>query len=175
VRGKEVVDRAEALARVRAAVAARDEGAGILVLARTDARGPEGLDEALWRVAAFADAGADLVFLEAPESEDEMRRFCREARVPALANQVEGGATPAASPERLAELGFKLAAWPLTLLSAATLAMQRALASLARGEPAAELVPFAELRRLTGLDAYDAELARYGATGGPAVRSTSRR
>ena len=70
VPGKEVVDRDEAVARVRAAADARDEGAGILVLARTDARGPQGLDEALWRVRAFADAGADLVFLEAPRSEE---------------------------------------------------------------------------------------------------------
>ena len=175
VRGKEVVERDEALARIRAAVAARDEGAGILILARTDARAPLGLEEALWRTAAFADAGADLVFLEAPESEAEMRRFCREAAVPAMANLVEGGATPLLPPARLAEIGFKIAAHPLTLLSAATLAMQRALASLARGEPCAELLPFAELRRLVGFDAYDAELARYGATGGPTVRSSSRR
>jgi 2-methylisocitrate lyase-like PEP mutase family enzyme len=175
VGGKQVVDRDEALARVRAAVAARDEGAGIAILARTDARGPEGLEEALWRVAAFADAGVDVVFLEAPESEEEMRRFCREARVPAMANLVEGGATPLLPPARLAELGFKLAAYPLTLLSAATLAMQRALAALARGEPFAELLPFAELRRLVGFDAYEAELSRYGEPGGPAARSTSRR
>src|SRR5262249_1196395 len=152
-------------ARVRAAVAARDEGAGILILARTDARGPLGLDEALWRVAAFADLGADIVFLEAPESEEEMRRACRAAAVPALANFVEGGRSPLLPPARLAEIGYKIAAHPLTLLSAATLAMQRALASLARGETHPDLVPFAELRRLVGFEAYDAELARYGPTG----------
>jgi 2-methylisocitrate lyase-like PEP mutase family enzyme len=173
--GKEVVERAEALARIRAAVAARDEGAGILILARTDARAPLGLDEALWRARAFADAGADLVFLEAPRSEDEMRRFCREARVPAMANLVEGGETPLLPPARLEELGYRIAAYPLTLLAAATRAMQRALEALRDGAPGPELVPFEELRRLVGFDAYDRELARYGGEAGPADRSTSRR
>jgi 2-methylisocitrate lyase-like PEP mutase family enzyme len=174
-RGKEVVPRDEALARIRAAVDARDEGAGILILARTDARGPEGLPEALWRMAAFADAGADILFLEAPRSEDEMRRFCREARAPALANLVEGGDTPLLPPARLEEIGYKIAGHPLTLLSAATRAMQRALEALRRGEPCSELVPFDELRRLVGFDAYDRELARYGPAAGPAERSSRRR
>ena len=174
-RGKEVVSRSEALARIRAAVDARDEGAGILILARTDARGPEGLDEALWRMAAFADAGADILFLEAPRSEEEMGRFCREARAPAMANLVEGGDTPLLPPARLEELGYRIAAYPLTLLSAATRAMQRALEALRRGEPSSELVPFDELRRLLGFDAYDRELARYGPAGWPAERSSRRR
>jgi 2-methylisocitrate lyase-like PEP mutase family enzyme len=126
-------------------------------------------------VRAFADLGADIVFLEAPRSEEEMRRFCREARVPAMANLVEGGETPLLPPARLEELGYKIAAHPLTLLSAATRAMQRALAALRGGEPCPELVPFDELRRLVGFDAYDRELARYGPAGEPAVRSTSRR
>jgi len=173
--GKEVVDREEALARIRAAVEARDEGAGILILARTDARGPLGLDEALWRAHAFADAGADIVFLEAPRSEAEMRRFCREARAPAMANLVEGGETPLLAPARLEEMGYKIAAHPLTLLSAATRAMQHALAALRDGSPGPELVPFEELRRLVGFEAYDRELARYGPAGGPADSSTSRR
>jgi 2-methylisocitrate lyase-like PEP mutase family enzyme len=173
--GKEVVPRDEAVARVRAAVDARDEGAGILVLARTDARGPEGMDEALWRSAAFADAGADILFLEAPRSEDEMRRFCREARAPAMANLVEGGDTPLLPPARLLEIGYKIAAHPLTLLSAATRAMQGALDALGRGEPFPALLPFEELRRLVGFDAYDRELARYGPAARPAERSSKRR
>ena len=174
-RGKEVVPRDEAVARIRAAVDARDEGAGILILARTDARGPEGMGEALWRMAAFADAGADILFLEAPRSEDEMRRFCSEARAPALANLVEGGDTPLLPPARLEEIGYKIAAHPLTLLSAATRAMQRALAALRGGEPCPDLLPFDELRRLVGFDAYDRDLARYGPAAGPAERSSRRR
>ncbi len=70
--GKQVVARDEALSRIRAAVAAREEGADILIMARTDARATHGLDEALWRAKAFADQGVDLVFCEAPRSEAEI-------------------------------------------------------------------------------------------------------
>jgi 2-methylisocitrate lyase-like PEP mutase family enzyme len=161
-RGKSVVSREEALARVRAAVDAREQGADVLVLARTDARGPVGLDEAIWRGRAFADLGADIVFVEAPRSEAEMHRVCREIPAPLLANLVEGGDTPVLPPPRLEELGFRIAAYPLTLLSAAVRAMQEALASLACGEPPERLLAFAELRELVGFDAYDAALARYG-------------
>jgi 2-methylisocitrate lyase-like PEP mutase family enzyme len=160
-RGKQVVPRAEALARIRAAVDARDEGAGILVMARTDARATHGLDEALWRARAFEDLGADIVFVEAPASRAEMERICQGARVPRMANLVEGGDTPILPPRELEALGFRIAAYPLTLLSAATRATQQALAALGRGETPPGLLPFAELRELVGFDAYDAEQARY--------------
>ncbi len=164
-RGKQVVERAEALARVRAAVDARDAGAGILVMARTDARATHGLDEALWRARAFADAGADLLFVEAPRDEREMERICAASPLPQMANLVEGGDTPWLAPARLEALGYRIAAYPLTLLSAATRAMQDALAALRRGEPAPCVLPFAELRELVGFDAYDAEQARYAPGG----------
>ena len=164
-RGKQVVARDEALLRVRAAIDARRQGADVLILARTDARGPLGLDEALWRAQAFADLGADIVFVEAPRSEAEMQRICEAIQVPQLANMVEGGETPVLPPARLAALGYRIAAYPLTLLSAATRAMQDALASLARGETPARLLEFAELRALVGFDVYDAELERYGKRG----------
>jgi len=164
-RGKQVVSREEALLRVRAAVDAREQGAGLLILARTDARAPLGLDEAIWRGKAFADLGADIVFVEAPRSEAEMQRICREIPAPQLANLVEGGDTPVLPPARLEEAGFRIAAYPLTLLSAAARAMQDALAALARGETPSRLLAFDELRELVGFDAYDAALARYGAGG----------
>jgi len=161
-RGKQVVSREQALTRVRAAVDAREQGADLLILARTDARAPLGLDEAIWRGRAFADLGADIVFVEAPRSEAEMQRICQEIPAPQLANLVEGGDTPVLPPARLAELGFRIAAHPLTLLSSAVRAMQDALAALARGEQAPRLLGFEELRELVGFDAYDAALARYG-------------
>jgi len=161
-RGKRVVSREEALTRVRAAIDAREQGADLLILARTDARAPIGLDEAIWRGRAFADLGADIVFVEAPRSEAEMQRICREIPVPQLANLVEGGDTPVLPPARLEALGFRIAAYPLTLLSSAARAMQDALAALARGETPARLLAFEELRALVGFDAYDAALARYG-------------
>lgn len=160
-RGKQVVSRDEACARVRAAVDARDEGADILVMARTDARFDHGFDEALWRSQAFADLGADIVFFEAPQSEDEMARLCREIPGPKMANMVEGGDTPVLPPARLAELGYAIAAHPLTLLSAATRAINEALAALRDGEPAPGLLPFETLREIVGFTDYDAEQARY--------------
>lgn len=164
-RGKSVVGRGEALARVRAAADARDAGAGILVMARTDARASHGLDEALWRAQAFADAGADLLFVEAPRDEREMERICAASPLPQMANLVEGGDTPWLAPARLEALGYRIAAYPLTLLSAATVAMQRGLEALRRGEPAPDGLRFAELKELVGFDAYDAEQARYAARG----------
>ncbi|MFO1153361.1 MAG: isocitrate lyase/PEP mutase family protein [Rhodospirillales bacterium] len=161
-RGKQVVSRAEAVARIRAAVDAREEGSDILILARTDARATHGLEEAIARVDAFQATGADLLFVEAPANEEEMRRIC--AAVPGhhLANMLEGGSTPLLPPARLGELGYALVAYPLTLLSASIRAMQAVLADLATGiDPSPHLVPFADLRRLVGFEAYDAESELY--------------
>lgn len=160
-RGKQVVSRSEALTRVRAAVDAREEGADILVMARTDARATDSLDEAIKRARAFADVGADVVFVEAPESEAEMERICREIAAPQLANMVEGGRTPVLPPARLEALGYKIAAYPLTLLSAATAAMRRSLAELRAGKSPSGLTPFEDLQNLVGFPAYDAEAGRY--------------
>ena len=160
-RGKQVVGRAEALARVRAAVDARDEGEDVLVMARTDARATDGLEEAIWRGKAFADLGADLIFVEAPRTEQEMRRVCEQIPAPQMANLVEGGDTPMLPPATLEEIGYRIAAHPLTLLSSATRAMQRALGALASGEAAPDLLAFSELREILGFDDYDAARARY--------------
>ena len=158
---KEVVSCAEALARIRAAVDARDAGAGPLILARTDARGALGLDEAIWRLRAFADLGADLLFLEAPRSEAEMARGCRKVPGVHMANLLAGGLTPILPPTRLAELGYRLAAYPLALLSVAGAAMQEALRELAAGRMPERQMDFAALRTLVGFDAYDRLLDTY--------------
>ena len=164
-RGKAVVARDEALARIRAALDARDEsraaGSDVLVMARTDARAPHGLDEAIARGRAFAALGADLVFVEAPRDEAELARIGREIDAPLMANLVEDGDTPLLPPERLAALGFRIAAHPLSLLLSSVRAVQDALAELAKGEPVTRRVSFAALREIVGFDAYDRELARY--------------
>jgi 2-methylisocitrate lyase-like PEP mutase family enzyme len=165
-RGKQVVERAEALARIRAAVDARDEGRAtgrgdILVMARTDARATHGLGEAIERCRSFAELGADILFLEAPETEDEMRQLCAELPGVKMANLVEGGDTPVLPPAVLEEIGYQIAAYPLTLLSAATRAMRDALGDLAEGRTPGALLDFAELREIVGFDDYDAEAARY--------------
>ena len=158
--GKQVVARGEALARIRAAVDARAEGADILIMARTDARATHGLEEALYRCQAFAELGADIIFLEAPESVTEMERFCREIPGAKMANMLQHGKTPLLSHGQLAEIGFKIVAYPLTLLSAAISAMQQALSALKTdGYP--DHLDFAALRELLGFNEYDRQQKRY--------------
>ena len=163
--GKEVVSRAEALARIRAAVDAREEGADVLILARTDARAVHGLDEALARARAFRELGADLLFVEAPADEAELARVAAELPAPVMANLVEDGVTPLLPPARLEALGFKIAAYPLTLLSAAARAMEDALAALAAGGvPGPERrLAFDALCERVGFPDYDAARRRYAA------------
>ncbi len=161
-RGKAVVDREEAFDRIRAAVDARTEEADILILARTDARHGLGLDEAIARAQRFAELGADILFVEAPRSVAEMRTICAEVPGIQMANMVEGGRTPLLPADELAALGYRIAAYPLTLLSSAIHAMQRALAALRDGLPPAEgQVDFEELKRTVGFDDYYATEARY--------------
>jgi 2-methylisocitrate lyase-like PEP mutase family enzyme len=162
-RGKQVVAREEALSRIRACVDARSDGADILILARTDARATHGLEEAIARARGFAVLGADLLFVEAPHNEWEMRQICQAVPGIHLANMLEGGDTPILPPERLAELGFRIAAYPLTLLSVAVCAIQKALISLRAGQmPGNDCqAEFAELRRVVGFEAYDQRMERY--------------
>lgn len=164
-RGKAVVSRDAALLRLRAALDARNElraeGGDVLVMARTDARATDGLDEAIARGRAFAELGADVVFVEAPRDEAELARVGREIDAPLMANLVEDGDTPWLAPERLAELGFKIAAYPLALLGASVRAMRDALDALQSGRQAERRVSFAELREIVGFDWYEAESRRY--------------
>jgi len=159
-RGKQVVPRDEAAARIRAAVAAREAGADILVMARTDARHDHGLDEAIERCRIYRDLGADILFLEAPRSQREMEELCAKLPGPLMANMVEGGDTPILPPAHLQQIGFKIAAYPLTLLSSAVAAMQGALEALGRGETPPALLSFEALRDVVGFPAYEEELAR---------------
>lgn len=159
--GKEIVGRPEALARIKAAVDAREEGADILVMARTDARATDGLDEALWRMQAFADLGADILFLEAPRSEAEMVRFCERIPGPKMANMLEGGVTPVLPPQRLEEIGYRIAAYPLALLDSSVYAMRETLGELAAGRISKRSVDFATIRDIVGFDEHDRLLQRY--------------
>ncbi|MEW6593660.1 MAG: isocitrate lyase/PEP mutase family protein [Thermodesulfobacteriota bacterium] len=160
VGGKQVVERHEAVQRIRAAADCRAEGQDIVIMARTDARATHGLDEAIARAKAFAEAGADITFVEAPQSVEELARIGREAPAPTMANMLEHGQTPILPPRDLEAMGFKIAAYPLTLLSAAVEAMQKALAALAKGEKASG-IDFADLRELIGFPHYLAAEKRY--------------
>lgn len=164
VAGKRVVAFEEAVARIRAACDARAAGADILILARTDARATHGMEEALRRIRAFDEAGADILFLEGPETVEEMRAFRRSTERPVLANMVEGGVTPLLPPRELERLGFDIVAYPLTLLSAAVRAMREVLELLATGgDPRPSLLPFEELRTVVGFGEYERRAARYRA------------
>ena len=138
--GKQVISAAEMAAKVSAAVSARRSD-DFLIIARTDARAVEGLDAALERARRYREAGADVLFVEAPQSVQEIEAVARElSDVPLLFNYAEGGKTPAVTREFLAELGFKLVIFPLSMLLAATAAMQEVLARIrADGSPIAVL------------------------------------
>ena len=159
--GKTVVSREDAVARVRAAVDARDEGAEILILARTDALATDGLEEALWRANAFSDMGADMLFVEAPTSRAQMESIIGRAPGHHLANMLEDGKTPLSTDDELASMGFKLVAHPFAVLGASIFAMKKALAELKSGGTSQERVSFEELREDVGFDEYYREEDRY--------------
>src|SRR5437868_630677 len=123
---KEIVSRQEAAQKIRAAADARDS-ASFKIIARTDARATHGLDEALARGEAFLKAGADILFIEAPRSEDEMRKVAENFKgVPLLANIVEDGKTPLLSPKELEALGYKIILYPISSLLAVTRRLEEA-------------------------------------------------
>jgi 2-methylisocitrate lyase-like PEP mutase family enzyme len=163
--GKEVVDRQEAVARVRACVEIRDRrGLDILIMARTDATASEGFDEALRRADAFSAAGADLTFLEAPESEAQMARYCEEVPGHKVANMVEEGLTPWLSPAELTDIGYSIVLYPVSLLLHGVQAMGSAAERLKLGVSDGERARFDEVRSLVGWPAYEDESARFGET-----------
>jgi 2-methylisocitrate lyase-like PEP mutase family enzyme len=128
--GKEVIGGARFQVTLRAAVEARTNP-DTVIIARTDARAPLGIEEAISRGRAYAEAGADVIFIEAPESVEEVERIAREIDVPLLLNVVPGGRTPEIVPERLAELGFRIAIHPGVVLGAVARAAIEALSELA--------------------------------------------
>jgi 2,3-dimethylmalate lyase len=147
--GKQVIPVAEMEAKVAAAVAAR-RNADLLIIARTDARAVEGLDAALHRARRYREAGADMLFVEAPQSQDEIAAIARTfAGVPLLFNYAEGGKTPAVDHAFLRERGFKLVIFPLSLMLAATAAMREVL-----GRIRSDGTPVDVLASLPGFGAF---------------------
>ena len=159
--GKQVVSLAEAENRVRAAVDARAAGADIVIMARTDARATHGISEAIDRCLRFRELGADITFLEAPLDVNEMRVYCDTVPGPKMANMIEQGHTPVLRAAELESIGYKIAAYPLALMSAAVHAMQETLATLSTGGQPPPQESFAELKRLVGFDAYDRAMSTY--------------
>jgi methylisocitrate lyase len=128
--GKLLISKAEMVQKVKSAVDARQDPDFVLVV-RTDAIAVNGLDDALDRALAYQEAGADVVFVEAPRTLEEMRRVCRTIQAPLLANMVEGGGkTPILSLQELKELGYKIVIYPVSAHMAAIKAIQEVLAVL---------------------------------------------
>jgi 2,3-dimethylmalate lyase len=154
--GKQLIGAAEMAAKIAAAVAAR-RSPDFLIVARTDARAVEGLDGALARARRYREAGADALFVEAPQSVEEIEAVAEAfPDVPLLFNYAEGGKTPAVTYDFLRELGFALVIFPLTLLLSATGAMRAALARVKADGTPLELLPslvgFDEFLELVGID-----------------------
>jgi len=127
---KRCVPMQDMVEKIKVAAEAREDKDNFLIIARTDARASLGIDEAMRRLEAYAEAGADILFFEAPQSEEEMRKACAAFDKPMLANMADGGKTPILPAKVLEEIGFALAIYPsLTSLSAAA-AMERALSNL---------------------------------------------
>ena len=162
--GKRVVETAEHAAKIRAAVDARGER-DLFVVARTDARQPLGLDAAIERCLAYKDAGADALFVEAPESIEELERVAQALPGPLVANMVERGVTPHLSRSELRDLGFGLIVCPLAALYAAARAVTDVLTELSDKETTAgayeRMLTFDEFNALVDLERRYEDEARY--------------
>ena len=164
--GKSVIGAQEAAAKIKAAVDARNSQ-DLLIIARTDARATEGLDAAIERAALYAEHGADITFVEAPQSTQELRRIARELAVPQLVNVVIGGKTPALSTPEFAQMGFGLVLYANAALQGALKGMTDALTHLRdKGrldEDSALVASFAQRQRLVNKPLFDELDRRYQA------------
>ena len=169
--GRRVVPIRDMVEKVRVAVEAHRDP-NFLIIARTDARTSFGLDEAIERGRAYAEAGADVIFIEAPESEEEIARIGRCIDKPLLANMVDGGKTPIVPAERLEALGYDVAIYPATGMLPAAGAMQKAFRTLLRDGSTRDLdvpaIPLTEMHELMGFEevwAFERKWARNGEAG----------
>ncbi|MEM0030370.1 MAG: isocitrate lyase/PEP mutase family protein [Candidatus Nitrosocaldus sp.] len=172
MQGKQVIAVEEYMQKLYAALDARSSKEFIIV-ARTDALEPLGIDEAIDRANRYAKAGADIVFVEAPRSIEEMRRICREVKAPLVANMIEGGRTPLLSINELKSLGYRFILFPLTAVLSAAYAIREMLSLLKTDRLVAmingkdgkaggrRMLIFDEFNKLIGLDHLKSIEARY--------------
>jgi carboxyvinyl-carboxyphosphonate phosphorylmutase len=162
--GKRVVPVEEMVGKLRAALDARTDP-DLVIIARTDARAVEGFAAAIARSQAYRAAGADVIFLEAPVSREELAEVGRAVQAPLLANLIEHGKTPLVDPVALASMGYRIAIYPLSALYAAARAVRDVLAEL-KAEGTTEcvidrMIAFEEFNRLVGLPEYQELESRY--------------
>jgi 2-methylisocitrate lyase-like PEP mutase family enzyme len=164
--GKEVIPKAEMVAKLKAAVDAR-RGPDLLIIARTDAIAPEGFEAAMDRAAAYRDAGADVTFVEAPTTMEQIAEIPKRLPCPQIINIVIGGRTPELPNAKLKELGYAGVVYANMALQASLLGMQAALGALKReghmGEACRLVADFSERQRLVHKDEFDALERKYAA------------
>jgi 2-methylisocitrate lyase-like PEP mutase family enzyme len=154
--GKEIVSLSDAVAKIEAARNARASPA-LKIVARTDARAVEGLDEAMRRGDAFLRAGADVLFIEAPQSEDELRFIARRfAGATLLINLVEDGKTPWLAPSVLQEMGYRIGLYPITALLTVAHTLRQVYTTVLRGkaDTIRDRMRFAQYTSAVGLEEF---------------------
>lgn len=165
--GREVISADEMAGKIKAACDARRDD-DFLIMARTDARTVHGIDAALERGRLYEEAGADILFIESPESVEEMERIASCFSVPVLANMVEHGRTPFLTVSELEKIGYNLAIFPVSALYAAAKALADVMEILKKDgstkEGVGRMVPFEEFNTIMGLDAVR-EMERKYSTG----------
>lgn len=162
--GRQVVPLDEMVGKIRAAVDARQDP-DLVIIARTDSRTTLGIEEALRRGRAFAEAGADVLFIESPESVEEMKLITSSFAIPVLANMVEGGRTPMYTAAELQQLGYQLVIFPTSSTYITAMAVTKVMEELKRSGTTKgmmdDMIPFAQFNELVGLPAVRAIEATY--------------
>jgi 2-methylisocitrate lyase-like PEP mutase family enzyme len=154
-KGKDVVEVVEANSRIKAAVdASKMNNKDILVMARTDAIATRGLDDAIKRMQKFSELGADILFVEAIKSKEDMKRVIKEVPGHHMINLIEDGETPLLEMNELEDIGFKIAVFPLTLMSASVKTMQESLKNMKNKTYNTNVSKFSDLRDIVGFNEY---------------------
>jgi 2,3-dimethylmalate lyase len=155
--GKDVIPKDEYIPKLRAALEAR-RSKDFIIVARTDARAPIGLEEAIERGKSYRKAGADVIFVEAPRSVEELKKVANEIDAPLVANMIEDGVTPSLSAGELLQIGYRVAVFPLSAIYGATFAMRQVLTELKNTGTTKEarniMVTFKDFNRFMDLDHY---------------------
>jgi methylisocitrate lyase len=163
--GKDVIPKDEYIPKLKAAIEAR-QSKDFIIVARTDARAPIGLKEAIERGKAYRKAGADVIFVEAPRSVEELKKVADEIDAPLVANMIEDGVTPNLSASELLKLGYQIAVFPLSAIYSATFAMRRVLTELKNTGTTKEarniMVTFKDFNQFMNLDQFVDLERRYG-------------
>lgn len=162
--GKRVISTEEMIIKIKAAVDTRQDN-DLMLMARTDSLAVYGIDAAIERAGRFAEAGADIIFIEAPTSVEDMKRICREVKAPMLANMVEGGKTPMITANELQGIGFSVASFPLSALYAAAYGVRSAMNTLFKTSSTSgymdNMINFTDFNNLVGLEKVRTKEAYY--------------